>query len=108
MVEQKDAVIAIFGASGTFGGLLLVFSGLIFSQAASFPAGTVDGIKRPFVSAAKFAIYAFCGFLLTTLLALAWLLHPNVYIYDASMVLFIALVIVTGVYGVASVRYLGV
>jgi hypothetical protein len=35
MPEPKDAIIAIFGASGELAGLPLVFSGFVFAQAAS-------------------------------------------------------------------------
>jgi hypothetical protein len=35
MVEPKDVVLGILGASGALAGLLLVFGGFIFSQAAS-------------------------------------------------------------------------
>jgi hypothetical protein len=46
MPEPKDVVIGILGASGALAGLLLVFGGFIFAQAASFPASTDDKITE--------------------------------------------------------------
>jgi hypothetical protein len=53
MPEPKDTIIAILGASGALAGLLLVFTGFIFAQAASEVTGS-------FARAAKIALYP-CG-----------------------------------------------
>jgi hypothetical protein len=99
MPEPKDVVVGILGASGALAGLLLVFGGFIFSQAASFPSSTDDQIIDRYTKAGRLAIYPFWGFLITTLLSVCWLLCPLSYIYLACIVLFVALVIGTGIYG---------
>jgi hypothetical protein len=107
MTDPKDVVLAILGASGALAGLLLVFSGFIFSQASSFPATTDDTIIARYTKAARLGIYPFLGFLGTTLLCVAWLLHPDGRVFAFCVALFVLLVIGTGVYGLlAAYRYL--
>ena len=108
MPDPKDVILGILGASGALAGLLLVFSGFIFAQAASFPAAdTDDRVIAKYTKAGRLAIFPFLGFLLTTLLSLAWLICPHPYTYVSCVVLFVILVIGTGVYGtLMSYRYL--
>jgi hypothetical protein len=107
VAEPKDLILGILGASGALAGLLLVFGGFIFSQAASFPSSTDDQIIGKYTKAGRLAIFPFWGFLITTLLSVTWLLHPIYYVYVACVGLFVILVIGTGIYGtVMSYRYL--
>ncbi|HKM81922.1 MAG TPA: hypothetical protein VJY15_13295 [Candidatus Acidoferrum sp.] len=107
MPEAKDVIIGILGASGALAGLLLVFGGFIFAQAASFPSSTDDKITARYTKAGRLAIFPFWGFLITTLLSLAWLLHPNSCLFFSCVSLFVLLVIGTGIYGtLMSYRYL--
>ena len=99
MIEQKDVVIGILGASGALAGLILVFGGFIFSQAASFPSSTDDQLIGRYIKAGRWAIYPFLGFLATTLLSLGWMLHQSECVYVFCIALFSILVIGTGVYG---------
>ena len=109
MPEPKDVIIGILGASGALAGLLLIFGGFVFSQAASFPAETTDNkIIRRYTTAAKLVVWPFLGLLLDTILAVIWLLRPSVCMFWICVSLFLLLVVGTGVYGaVASFRYLG-
>lgn len=93
MVELKDVVLGILGASGALAGLLLVCGGFIFSQAASFPSNRDDQIIRNYTKLLKLAIYPFWGLLTTPLLSIAWLLHQSICIYAACVTLFVILVI---------------
>ncbi len=107
MENAKDVMVGVLGASGAFAGLLLVFSGFIFAQAASFPSEIDNKVTKKYIKAGRLAIYPFLGFLATTLLSLIWLLHPAPSIYFICVSLFIALVVGTGIYGtVMSYRYL--
>lgn len=107
MVEPKDVILGILGASGALAGLLLVFSGFIFSQAASFPSSTDDQIISKYTKAGRLAIYPFWGFLITMLVSISWLLHPSVCTYTACVILFVFHVVGTGIYGtLMSFRYL--
>jgi len=62
MENAKDVMLGILGASGAFAGLLLVFSGFIFAQAASFPSTTPNSVIGKYTRAAKIAIVPFWGF----------------------------------------------
>jgi hypothetical protein len=107
MVERKDVVLGILAASGALAGLLLVFGGFIFAQAASFPSSTDDQTIGRYTRAGRLAIFPFWGFLVTTLLSVLWLLQQSEWAYIACVALFIVLVIGTGVYGtLMSYRYL--
>jgi hypothetical protein len=107
MVEHKDLILGVLGASSAFAGLLLVFSGLTFTQAASFPSETDNVIINRVRSAARFAIYPFWGFLIVTLLSVSWMLHQSQCLYATCLILFIILVLGTGVYGtIVSFHYL--
>jgi hypothetical protein len=107
MPEPKDVIVGILGASGALAGLLLVFSGFVFAQAASFPEETDDKVIEKYRTAGRLAIYPFWGFLVTTLLSLAWMLHPHSCVYLICIVLFFILVLGTGIYGtLAAYRYL--
>jgi hypothetical protein len=99
MVEHKDVVIGILGASSAFAGLILVFGGFIFSQAASFPSSTDDQIIGKYTRAGRLAIYPFWGFLVTTLLSIGWMLYQAECVYILCVTLFLILVVGTGFYG---------
>jgi len=71
--EPKDLVLGILGASGTLAGLLLVFGGFLFGQAASFPASIPDAVTAKYTKAGRFAVWPFLGFLLSTILSIVWL-----------------------------------
>ena len=94
MENARDIMVGIMGASSAFAGLVLVFSGFIFGQVMHARTKTI-------------ALIPFWGFLLTTLLALIWLIHPLWGIYYTSIAGFIGLVIFTGVYGTKALRLLG-
>ena|SRR5579862_1876990 len=107
MPEHKDVITAILGASVGLAGLLLVFSGFIFSQAASFPSETQNEIVNKYSTAARWAIYPFIGFLVLTILLVVWMIRPNDRLYAICVLLFLILIAGTGVYGaVVTHRYL--
>jgi hypothetical protein len=107
MPEPKDVIIGILGSSGALAGLLLVFSGFVFAQAASFPDTTPDTVIKKYTKAGRLAIYPFIGSLAATLLALVWLLCPALPVYFICVGLFVVLVVWIGVYGtLVAYRYL--
>lgn len=107
MPEPKDVVIGILGASGALAGLLLVFGGFIFAQAASFPPTTANKIIERYANAGRRAILPFWGFLATTLSSVAWLVFPQHCLFVFTVIAFCFLVIGTGIYGtILFYRYL--
>jgi hypothetical protein len=98
--NSKDIAIAILGASVGLAGLLLIFSGLLFSQAAALPKDTTpDEIIDHFRNGGRVAFWPFLFSLLIAGLCLAWLLHPNPMTYCLAWILFTALLVVTAIYG---------
>ena len=100
MPEPKDVIIGILGASVALAGLLLVFSGLLFSQAAAFPRDTtddviIDGFKR----AARMACWPFAVALVIAGACVLWLLCPLQAEYLFSWISFLILLIWTVAYG---------
>jgi|SRR5215469_1130876 hypothetical protein len=100
MPEPKDAIIGILGASVALAGLLLIFSGLLFTQAAAFPRDTTDDatIER-FKRAGRLACWPFLLSLAISGLSLAWLLRPVDVEFAITCVAFFVLLGVTVVYG---------
>ena len=94
--DPKDVVIAIIGAAVALAGLLLVFAGFLFGQAASFPPSTPDAITEKFTRKAKLAVVPFLGALLDAGIALGWMLNPTPCFYQSAIGGFIVLLVVTG------------
>ncbi len=98
--NSKDVVLAVLGASVALAGLLLVFSGLLFSQAAAFPKATTDNaiIKR-FKRAGRLATWPFILSLVIAGDCLSWLLCPGGITYGVAWISFFFLLIATASYG---------
>lgn len=107
MENAKDVMLGILGASGTFAALLLVYSGFIFAQAASFPSTTADKLLRKYTKAGRLALLPFWGFLVAGIMATVWLIYPQHCVYAVCVVVFLVSIVGTGVYGtLASFKYL--
>ncbi len=104
----KDAAIAILGASVALGGLLLIFCGFLFAQAASFPKDTTpDELIDRYRRAGRYGIYPFAFSLLIAGLSLAQLLWPSHCLFVICCTTFFALLLWTALYGaLVSWRYL--
>ena len=101
-------VTAVLGAAVSLAGLLLVFSGFLFTQAASFPQATTDDatINR-YRNAARFGVAPMGLCLLLSALALCWLLNPSHAIFRTVWIGFLLLLAVTAGYGAyVLLRYL--
>lgn len=108
MDNSKDLAIAILGGSVSLAGLLLIFSGFLFSQAESFPPEhTDDNTIRRYKNAAKAGVLPFLGCLIVTWIAGAWLRSPSPEMFTAAWYGFSGLLALTGIYGgVVILRYL--
>jgi hypothetical protein len=96
----KDAIIGVLGTSVTLAGLLLVFSGFLFAQAASFPPATTDDrIINKFRNAGRFGLFPFLLCLLAAILSLIWFIHPAGCVYYVDIILFLITVVGSAVYG---------
>ena len=106
--NSKDLAIAILGGSVSLAGLLLVFSGFLFSQAESFPPEhTDDKTIKKYKNAARFGVVPFVGCLMVTWIAAWWLRSPSPTLFQAAWYGFTALLVLTGLYGgIVIARYL--
>jgi hypothetical protein len=97
---SKDTVIAILGASVALSGLLLVFAGLLFSQAAAFPKDTTDDdVIEKYRKAGRLAMWPFLFSLVISAGSLAWLLCPYTAMFTGVWISFGVLLFATAVYG---------
>lgn len=102
----KDVMLGILGASVGLAGLLLIFSGYVFAQAAAFPpASTDDKIINRFRNAGRFGLWPFLLALIDSVLCMTWLIHPEGYIYAASVAVFFLLLVGTAVYGAVLLKF---
>ena len=97
MPEPKDAIIGILGASVGLAGLILVFSGLLYTQSAAFPRDTTDDVViNRFKRAAQLAFLPFLLWLADAGASLAWLLCPTIHwVYTVTCAGFFILLFVT-------------
>lgn len=107
MENAKDLMIAVLGSSGTFAALLLVYSGFIFAQAASFPNTTSDKLLKKYTKVGRLALLPFGAFLFAGVLSTVWLIYPEHCIFIVCVAIFLLGIIGTGIYGaLASFKYL--
>ena len=95
----KDIAIAIVGAAIGLAGLLLVFSGFVFSQADTFPPETADAVIAKYKVAGKWGLLPFGIALIDAAMAMVWLLHPDETTYTATVSGFFLALAVGGIYG---------
>lgn len=99
--NAKDVIIAILGSSVGLAGLLLVFSGFVFTQAAGFPRETTDDatINR-FRNVGRLGLVPFVLSLLISGLSFAWLVKPETRFYCLSVIGFAVVLIGTAIYAI--------
>jgi hypothetical protein len=89
VVEPKDVVIAILGASAALGGFVLVFLGIVITSKESFGGATADDVILPYRVSGTALLGAFALSLITVALSLIWLINGgSTGLYDLTIVLF--------------------
>lgn len=98
MVEPKDVVIAILGASAALGGFVLVFLGIVITSKESYGGAAGDEVISPYRLSGTVLLGAFGLSLITVALSLLWLINGgSVGLYDTTIAIFaIQLVAVFG------------
>ena len=82
MVEPKDALIAILGASAALGGFVLVFLGIIIASYQSYSGGVPDQVVQPYRTTGTALLGPFGLSLVTVAICLLWLINggsPGLY-----------------------------
>jgi hypothetical protein len=93
--DMAAAMAAVIGAAMALAGLLLIFSGFLFGQAALFPPETSDSVPNGYKAAARGGLIPFAASLIVAVLALAYWFVPSPCLADAVLILFGVLAIAT-------------
>src|SRR5437879_2178607 len=101
----KDVMLGVLGASVGLGGLLLVFCGLVFGQAASFPPATTDDatINR-YKNAGRLGLWPFLDAIVDSLAVVIWFVYPSSRLYFITLWVFVLLLAITALYGAVVIR----
>lgn len=107
--DLKDAMSAILGACVALAGLLLIFCGFLFAQAALLDQQAARESKayiEGFRAAARRGMFPFSFALLLGVLALSYWLKPSEGLGHVAIWGFIALSVATVAYGLWAIRKL--
>jgi len=89
VIESKDVVLTILGASSAFAGFVLVFLGIVLSTYQSYSGAVSAEVKRPYRSTAIVLYTTFCIALGTIAVCLGWVLAGGDAAYRLSIGLFL-------------------
>ena len=95
MIEPKDVVLAILGASGALAGFVLVFLGVIIASYQSYPGGVPGEVVRPYRISGTALLGAFALGLATVAICLLWLINGGVPVLYVVAITFFAAQLIT-------------
>lgn len=103
MVEPKDIVLGMLGASVALAGLLLVFVGFVYSHSETF----TNTVRRDRTRlAAKVGLFPFVGTIVCAWLCIDWLTGDQ-WVYSLALQSFKGGILLTAIYGLVTVlKYL--
>ena len=93
MIDTKDVVLAILGASTALAGFVLVFLGIVLSTYHSYSGAVPAAVKRPYRSTAVVLFTTFCVALATIAVCIGWALAGGDAAYRVSIALFLLLLL---------------
>ena len=94
MIEPKDVIGAILGASAALAGFVLVFLGLIIASYQSYAGDVPEAVVRPFRAAGGVLLGAFALCLGVVIVSLAWMVAGGPSgTYGLVVALFLALLV---------------
>lgn len=94
MIEPKDVVLAILGASAALAGFVLVFLGIMIASYQSYSGGVPEQVVRPYRTTGGVLFATFALSLVTVALCLVWLaLGGPAAIYGWTIGLFLILLV---------------
>ncbi len=87
MIEHKDVIVTLLGASAGLSGFVLVFLGVVVTAYQGYAADTSPKVLRRYQRSALIALVAFGVGLLCVAIAAAWLIdrHDNQRLYLLTM-----------------------
>lgn len=105
MDSSKDIILAVLGGSVSLAGLLLIFAGFLFSQAAGFDSNTSDTLINKYRRAAQIGVIPFLLCLGLAGVSIYWLRFPGGELLSICFYGFIALLVITAIYGALSILF---
>lgn len=105
VAEHKDVILAVLGSSVAIAGLLLIFTGFLFTQAAVFPPTTADSIIEKFRNGARLGVVPFLAALVVSAVSFLWLLCPGTLLYQTAVIGFLVVLFGTAAYGIVTILY---
>lgn len=106
--DQAALMATLLGAGVGLAGLLLIFAGFLFAQAATMPAETNDATLQKYRSVGRWGMAPFTASLVIAAIAALWFAIPcppwwlEVY----AVCLFVILAAATIAYGIVATRFL--
>jgi hypothetical protein len=88
LIDAKDVVLALLGASTALAGFELVFLGVVLTAYQSYSGAVADAVKRPYQRTAVVLFATFCVSLVTVAVCIAWTQAGGDAVYRACLVLF--------------------
>ena len=89
MIDPKDVVLAILGASGALAGFVLVFLGVIIASYESYAGNVPEQVVQPYRTSGTALLGAFALGLVTVAICLLWLINGGLpALYDWAIGLF--------------------
>ena len=89
MIEGKDVVLAVMGASAALAGFVLVFLGIIVASYQSYAGGVPATVVRPYRTSGAMLLATFALCLVTVAACLLWLLiGGSTFAYQLAVGLF--------------------
>ena len=89
MIDTKDVVLAILGASTALAGFVLVFLGIVLTTFQAYTGAVPAEVKRPYRSTAVVLFTTFCVSLGTIAVCMAWALAGGDAFYKVSIAMFL-------------------
>lgn len=89
MIDTKDVVLAILGASTALAGFVLVFLGIVLTTFQAYSGAVPAEVKRPYRSTAVVLFTTFCVSLGTIAVCMGWALAGGDAFYRVSIALFL-------------------
>ncbi len=106
MHDEAAFIAAALGGGVALAGLLLIFSGFLFAQAAIMPPETDDALLRSYKTFARIGLVPFTLSLLVAAAATAWFDTSTTWLCGVVFWAFITLIVLTIVYGILATRFL--
>jgi hypothetical protein len=96
----------MLGATIALAGLLLIFSGFLYGQAAIMPAATDDKLINTYKNVARFALIPFVGSILLASASATWFMICASWLTSVIFFGFIVLSLATIIYGIVAATFL--